>query len=100
MPNCKQAIPTKHKMMHACETKQFKSKEPASPPWPSLETGTTSAKSHNQELLDLMAALTSLLLGHSRHHIPCYCMGRAKCSDSWFRIVRRLRFALQLIIPY
>ena len=58
MPNCKQAIQTKHKMMHACETKQFKSKEPASPPWPSLETGTTSAKSHNQELLDLMAALT------------------------------------------
>ena len=78
MPNCKEAIPTKHKMMHACETKQFKSKEPASPPWPSLEMGTTSAKSHNQELLDLMAALTSLLLGHSRHHITLLLYGDSK----------------------
>ena len=78
MPNCKQAIPTKHKMMHACETKQFKSKEPASPPWPSLAMGTTSAKSHNQELLDLMAALTSLLLGHSRHHITLLLYGDSK----------------------
>jgi len=99
MPNCKQAIQTKHKKMHACETKQFKSKA-ASHSWPSLEMGTTSAKSHNQELLDWMAALTSLLLGHSRHYIPCYCMGIAKCFGSWFRIVRRLKFALQLIISY
>lgn len=64
MPNYKQAIQTKHKMMHACETKQIIKSKAASRPWPSLEMGTTSAKSHNQELLDLMAALTSLLLGH------------------------------------